>query len=138
MSDPKYITYESLYDGRITRIMLNREKSRNAQNRGLLVELNDAFLRAEADDQVRVVILGGAGPIFSAGHDLGSKRSDRRADTGTGSTPLQHDEWRYPGGHGEANASGVALLLRTRCVGEICGRSPLPRCKAACMQQDLC
>ena len=55
--------------------MLNRPDSRNAQNRGLLVELNDAFLAAEADDEVRVVILGGTGPMFSSGHDLGSKES---------------------------------------------------------------
>ncbi len=56
--------------------MLNRPEARNAQNRGLLVELNDAFLRAEADDEVRVVILGGTGPMFSSGHDLGSKVID--------------------------------------------------------------
>ena len=37
----------------------------------MLVELNDAFLRAEADDTVRVVILGGNGPMFSSGHDIG-------------------------------------------------------------------
>src|SRR5207248_6781304 len=59
-------------DGTIARIMLDREDARNAQNRGMLVELNDAFLRAEADDTVRVVILGGNGPMFSSGHDLGS------------------------------------------------------------------
>jgi enoyl-CoA hydratase/carnithine racemase len=53
--------------------MLNRPESRNAQQRGLLVELNEAFLEAEADDKVRVVILGGNGPMFSSGHDLGSK-----------------------------------------------------------------
>jgi enoyl-CoA hydratase len=35
--------------------------------------LNEAFLQAEADDNVRVVILGGHGPMFSSGHDLGSK-----------------------------------------------------------------
>lgn len=34
--------------------MLNRPETRNAQNRGMLVELHDAFLRAEADDEVRV------------------------------------------------------------------------------------
>ena len=34
-----------LDDGRIARITLNRPKTRNAQNRGLLVELDDAFLR---------------------------------------------------------------------------------------------
>ncbi|HVF76459.1 MAG TPA: enoyl-CoA hydratase [Acidimicrobiales bacterium] len=67
-----YVTYESLDDGRVVRIMLNRPRSRNAQNRGLLVELNDAFLRAEGDDDVRVVILGGTGDVFSSGHDLGT------------------------------------------------------------------
>jgi enoyl-CoA hydratase len=71
----KYIEYETLDDGRIVRITLNRVKTRNAQNRGLLVELGDAFAQAEADDEVRVVILGGAGPIFSSGHDLGSKEA---------------------------------------------------------------
>lgn len=72
ITDFKYITYETLDDGRIARIMLNRPESRNAQNRGLLVELDEAFLHAEADDEVRVVILGGVGPAFSSGHDLGT------------------------------------------------------------------
>ncbi|MEI7453208.1 MAG: enoyl-CoA hydratase [Actinomycetes bacterium] len=75
MTDYKYITYEELDDNSIVRIMLNRPNQRNAQNRGLLVELDEAFLRAEADDQVRVVILGGAGTMFSSGHDMGSKDS---------------------------------------------------------------
>jgi len=75
MTDFKYITYEELDDKSIVRIMLNRPNQRNAQNRGLLVELDQAFLQAEADDQVRVVILGGAGTMFSSGHDMGSKDS---------------------------------------------------------------
>ena len=66
MNAYKYITYEELDDKSIVRIMMNRPNQRNAQNRGLLVELDEAFLRAEADDQVRVVILG---------HDMGSKDS---------------------------------------------------------------
>ncbi len=57
--DYKYLEVESFDDGEIVRIMLDRPRQRNAQNRGLLVELNDAFMRAEADDTVRVVILGG-------------------------------------------------------------------------------
>jgi len=72
MPDYKYISYETIDDGKIARIMLDRPESRNAQNRGLLVELNEAFLAAEADDTVRVVILGGHGKMFSSGHDLGS------------------------------------------------------------------
>src|ERR1019366_1603959 len=71
----EFVKYETLDDGRIARIMLNRPEARNAQNRGMLVELDEAFRRAEADDTVRVVILGGMGPMFSAGHDMGSKVS---------------------------------------------------------------
>jgi len=73
--DYKFVTYETLDDGMIARIMLDRVETRNAQNRGLLVELNDAFLRAEADDTVRVVIFGGNGPMFSSGHDLGTPQA---------------------------------------------------------------
>ena len=62
--------------------MLNRPEHRNAQNRGMLVELNEAFLEAEADDEVRVVILGGTGPMFSSGHDLGSKVYARETQPG--------------------------------------------------------
>jgi enoyl-CoA hydratase len=73
MADYKFLQYETHDDGTIVRILLDRPEARNAQNRGLLVELDEAFLRAEADDKVRVVILGGTGPLFSSGHDMGSK-----------------------------------------------------------------
>jgi enoyl-CoA hydratase/carnithine racemase len=90
----KYIDYETLDDGKIARITLNRVSARNAQNRGLLVELGDAFLQAEADDQVRVVILAGAGPLFSSGHDLGSK--DAIAERTPG--PDFHESYATNGG----------------------------------------
>ena len=67
------VTYETLDDGRVARIWLNRPEAHNAQSRGLLVQLDEAFLRAEADDTVRVVILAARGKNFSAGHDLGSE-----------------------------------------------------------------
>ena len=43
MSDYEFISYETQDDGRVARIMLNRPEARNAQNRGMLVELDDAF-----------------------------------------------------------------------------------------------
>jgi enoyl-CoA hydratase len=91
---PKYIEYEMLEDGCIARITLNRPKARNAQNRGLLVELNDALLEAEADDKIRVVILAGAGPMFSSGHDLGSKEAIVERSPG----PDQHSSYVSQGG----------------------------------------
>ena len=71
--DYQFLQYETHDDGAIVRILLDRPDARNAQNRGLLVELDDAFRRAEEDDTCRVVILGGTGPLFSSGHDMGSK-----------------------------------------------------------------
>jgi enoyl-CoA hydratase len=94
MSEFEYLTYETVDDGVIARITLNRPEVRNAQNRGMLLELNDAFLRAEADDQVRVAILQGAGPVFSAGHDLGSEVGLRERTPG----PDQHPSYSVNGG----------------------------------------
>jgi enoyl-CoA hydratase len=75
MTEYKYVTYEELEGGQVVRILLNRPDTRNAQNRGMLVDLDDAMGRAEEDDRVRVVILGGVGPLFSSGHDMGSKEA---------------------------------------------------------------
>ena len=109
VSDYKFVEVESFDNGEIVRIMLNRPEARNAQSRGMLVELNDAFLRAEADDAVRVVILGGNGSMFSSGHDIGSKQmleeylpgpnqhESRKINGGSrvGSENLMLQEWHY-------------------------------------------
>lgn len=94
MQDFDYIRYEVVDQGRIAVITLDRPKQRNAQNRGMLVELGSAFELAEADDSVRVVILRGAGSSFSAGHDLGSTDDVRERAPG----PDQHPTYRCNGG----------------------------------------
>ena len=53
VQDFDFICYEVIDDGRIAVITLDRPKQRNAQNRGMLVELGSAFERAEEDDDVR-------------------------------------------------------------------------------------
>ena len=140
MSEYQFVLYETLDEGRIARVMLNRPESRNAQSRGLLVELHDALLRAEADDEVRVVILGGMGPMFSSGHDVGSKLAmqeylpgpgqhpTRKINGGTrkGAESLMLQEWHYffdntrrwrnlrkitiGQAHGDVYAAGLMLL----------------------------
>ena len=140
MPDFKYVVYEPIDDGRIVRVMLNRPDARNAQNRGLLVELHEALLQAEADDEVRVVILGGMGPMFSSGHDMGSKVSVEEMTPGpnlhptravnggtrTGTEALMLQEWHYffdntrrwrnlrkitiGQAHGDVYAAGLMLL----------------------------
>ena len=54
----------------IARLVLNRPDSRNAQDTHLLYALNAAFDRAARDTDIKVIILAGNGPHFSAGHDL--------------------------------------------------------------------
>lgn len=62
------VTYEQL--GAVARICQNRPEKRNAQNAQLLDELDAALTQAAEDPSVRVIILGGKGPHFSAGHDV--------------------------------------------------------------------
>jgi enoyl-CoA hydratase len=66
-------TFETIryqVDGPVCTITLDRPESANAQNSQLIDELDTAFDRAGEDDDVRVVVLGGEGKHFSAGHDL--------------------------------------------------------------------
>lgn len=53
-------------------LTLNRPESRNAQNTALLYDLDDALVAAAQDDQIRVIIIQGAGTSFSSGHDIKS------------------------------------------------------------------
>ncbi len=70
MSD-SYATllYEKPAPG-VARIVMNRPDARNAQNLDMTYDLDAAFSRAVADDEVKAIILAGADPHFSAGHDL--------------------------------------------------------------------
>jgi enoyl-CoA hydratase len=63
-------------EGAIAVITLNRPEYRNAQNSAMTYALDAAFYRAAADDEVKVVVLGGAGKHFSAGHDIGTPGRD--------------------------------------------------------------
>lgn len=62
------VTYTAA-DG-VARITMNRPGKHNARNHQLLDDLDRAFDAAERDDDVRVVVLAGAGKSFCAGYDL--------------------------------------------------------------------
>jgi enoyl-CoA hydratase/carnithine racemase len=53
------------------RITLNRPEKRNALSLALMEELIEAFRILGAASEVRAIVVEGAGPAFSAGHDLG-------------------------------------------------------------------
>ncbi|MEV4695297.1 enoyl-CoA hydratase [Micromonospora echinospora] len=62
--------------GPVAAVTMNRPEYRNAQNSAMTYALDDAFYRAAADDEVKVVVLAGAGKHFSAGHDIGTPGRD--------------------------------------------------------------
>jgi len=67
------VDYENiLYErrGPVAIVTLNRPQALNALSVGLIRDVHAAFDRLEADPEVRVVVLRGAGRAFSAGYDL--------------------------------------------------------------------
>ncbi|WP_349359518.1 enoyl-CoA hydratase [Stappia sp.] len=76
---PQYETDQPvLYrvEGAVAWITMNRPAYNNAQNAQMTYALDDAFRRAVDDDAVRVIVLGGEGKHFSAGHDIGTPGRD--------------------------------------------------------------
>jgi enoyl-CoA hydratase/carnithine racemase len=70
MSEPEQITTELA--GGVLTITLNRPERLNAWTAQMGQELRAAFDRSDADDEVRAVIVTGAGRGFCAGADLAS------------------------------------------------------------------
>lgn len=68
------VTYERR--GAVALVSLNRPEYRNAQNSVMTYALDDAFTRAVDDPSIKVVVLGGNGPHFCAGHDIGTPGRD--------------------------------------------------------------
>jgi enoyl-CoA hydratase/carnithine racemase len=56
--------------GESARITLNRPEKRNALSLELMEELIRALESVAADPETRTIVIEGAGPVFSAGHDL--------------------------------------------------------------------
>jgi enoyl-CoA hydratase/carnithine racemase len=64
-------------------VTMNRPEAMNALNTALRQSVHDAFVEATRDDEVLVVILGGAGGrAFSAGADLKELSGNQAADSG--------------------------------------------------------
>jgi len=77
------ILYETLHG--VARITLNRPERTNALDQEMLGEINAAMDEAEADAEVKAVIVRGAGNAFSSGFDLKAQMEAR---------PAGVDAWR--------------------------------------------
>lgn len=95
---PNFETIRYEVDGPVAFLTLNRPDAANAQSSAMIDEIDASLDLADADDAVRVVVLGGEGKHFSAGHDLkdilsGADEWARLRDTPEGK--LRHEQVMY-------------------------------------------
>lgn len=95
----------------IATVTLSRAERLNAFTGRMMAELIDAFDRIDADDDVRCVIVTGAGRAFCAGADLAAGGKTFDYENRTADSPVGPDgELRY--GAESARDSGGRLTLR--------------------------
>ncbi|NNH70856.1 enoyl-CoA hydratase [Nocardia uniformis] len=75
-------------DGHVTVLTLNRPDRRNAINRAMRKAIKRELWKADADEDIRVVVVTGAGTAFSAGVDLPEALAGPPPRT-EGTTPTQ-------------------------------------------------
>lgn len=73
--DPEPLILRADADG-VTTLTLNRPDQRNAMSLTLMNELIEHLRKVGAERDTHVVVLAGAGPVFSAGHDLRELRDN--------------------------------------------------------------
>lgn len=71
MADLEY----SVADG-IATLLLNRPEKKNAFTDGMLERWPECLVQAQADDDVRVIVVTGAGDAFCSGGDLGRRTGE--------------------------------------------------------------
>ena len=98
MSDKTYETILYDVEDGILTITLNRPEKMNAFTGQMMFDVIDAFDRADADDDVRAIIITGAEKAFCAGADLsaGAKTFDYEARDGPpGQAGHGREGWRH-------------------------------------------
>ena len=74
-------------DGGVATVLLNRPERKNAFTLTMIDLWRDAYLEARRDEQVRVIVVRGAGDAFCAGVDLGALESEM------GNDPVSYKEF---------------------------------------------
>ena len=117
----KYETLDIAVANGVSVIRMNRPQVRNAFNEAMIAELTRAFQAADADKNVRAVVLAGHGPAFCAGADLnwmkkmsGYSPEENRADAMELATMLNTiymmNKPTVARVHGPAFAGGMGLV----------------------------
>ena len=82
MSDAPDSVVEFDVSSGVAVIKLNRPEARNAMNSALRDALADIWERVREDDAIRIAVLTGNGPAFSAGADLKERAAGRSMNSG--------------------------------------------------------
>ncbi len=99
------MTYETIVyaaEGGVAHLLLNRPRRLNAMTQAMLAEMQAAMDQAEADPEVRALVVSGAGKAFSSGFDL-KDQQDRRPEGVEDWRPILRNDfeaiirfWRFP------------------------------------------
>jgi enoyl-CoA hydratase len=92
--EEQVVQYE--VQGPLALVTMHRPEYHNAQNSRMTYALDAAFRKACDDDNVKVIVLRGAGKHFSAGHDIGTPGRDINQSFDRAS--LWYDHVDKPGG----------------------------------------
>jgi enoyl-CoA hydratase/carnithine racemase len=99
MSEYREILYQKQRGGAL--ITLNRPEAMNAISRSMIIEIHQALDEVEKDNEIRAVVITGAGRAFSAGMDQGNRPGRTREKVWPyGMAPGQStaqliDSWRH-------------------------------------------
>ena len=116
LSALKFETMEVSKSGNVLYVWLNRPKRRNAWNARMHHEMEEMVVNyAEDDPDIKVIVVRGRGPIFSAGHDL-YEVAEGYASVGK---PGGWDPHRRPGPSGVWYCSKPILVGVHKYVGPI-------------------
>jgi enoyl-CoA hydratase len=94
---------EDFEEGSMVTITMNKPETLNALNIEFSREIDEALTEVEQDDDVKVVVIKGAGKAFSAGYDLGrvyfvygggTGKQEDKARRPSQRSRLAYDRWR--------------------------------------------
>ncbi|WP_448585083.1 enoyl-CoA hydratase-related protein [Thermaurantiacus sp.] len=98
-------TLETRVEGPILWVVLDRPEVLNAYNATMGAELAAAFRRADADDDIRVVVLTGKGRVFCSGADVSAGAGAFDTEAGAGAANF---------GSGGRDSDFIAAIMASR------------------------
>ena len=102
-------------DDHVASLVLDSQHNRNALSRQLVTEVYDGLAKAEADDDVKVVLVRAEGRTFCSGADLSEASADGMERTASQMVELQRRIVALPKPvvarvHGNVRAGGIGIV----------------------------